>query len=164
MENELKPCPFCGRTPYLNEIPPHTHMLPGLPDCEGECFVECNCTCCMSAKDREEAIKIWNTRVCDHASSSTINEKGNEEMKNTVTEQQVKNILNNSEIDVRTVYGKVTVVCCKLPNGFVITEASGAVDPANYSEEIGKQICMERIENKIWELEGYALSKKLYGE
>ena len=86
------------------------------------------------------------------------------DMKNTVTEQQVKNIINNSEIDVRTVYGKVTVVCCKLPNGFVIAEASGAVDPANYDEEIGKQICMERIENKIWELEGYALSKKLYGE
>lgn len=65
---KLKPCPFCGRTPYLNEIPPHTHMLPGLPDCEGECFVECNCTCCMSAKDKEEAIEQWNNRVEDLSS------------------------------------------------------------------------------------------------
>ncbi|MEE0872543.1 MAG: Gp49 family protein [Ruminococcus sp.] len=82
-------------------------------------------------------------------------------MKNTVTEQQIEDLLANSEIDVRTVFGKVTVVCCKLPNGFVITEASGAVDPTNYSEETGRDICMERITNKLWELEGYALSCKI---
>ncbi|MGN0449538.1 MAG: Gp49 family protein [Ruminococcus sp.] len=63
---------------------------------------------------------------------------------------------------VETVYDKVTVVNCKLPNGFVITVASGAVDPANYDEEIGKEICLSRIENKLWELEGYALAKKIY--
>jgi len=85
-------------------------------------------------------------------------------MKNTVTEQQIKDLIANSEIDVRTVYGKATVVCCKLPNGFVITESSAAVDPANYDEEIGKDICMERITNKLWELEGYALTKKLEEE
>lgn len=83
-------------------------------------------------------------------------------MKNTVTKQQIYELLAKSEIKVETVYDKVTVVNCKLPNGFVITEASGAVDPANYDEEIGKEICLSRIENKLWELEGYALSKKLY--
>ncbi|WP_293969139.1 Gp49 family protein [uncultured Ruminococcus sp.] len=83
-------------------------------------------------------------------------------MKNTVTKQQIDELLAKSEIKVETVYDKVTVVNCKLPNGFVITEASGAVDPANYDEEIGKEICMNRIENKLWELEGYSLSKKLY--
>ena len=54
------------------------------------------------------------------------------------------------------------IVVCKLANGFVITESSGAVDPANYSEEIGKEVCMERIINKLWELEGYKLSCELY--
>lgn len=83
-------------------------------------------------------------------------------MKNTVTKQQIDELLAKSEIKVETVYDKVTVVNSKLPNGFVITEASGAVDPANYDEEIGKEICMNRIENKLWELEGYSLSKKLY--
>jgi hypothetical protein len=82
-------------------------------------------------------------------------------MKNTVTQEQINDILKNSEIEVKTVYGKVTVVCCKLPNGFVITEASGAVDPANYDEKIGVEICMERITNKLWELEGYVLAKRL---
>ena len=83
-------------------------------------------------------------------------------MKNTVTKQQIDELLLKSEIKVETVYDKVTVVNCKLPNGFVITEASGAVDPENYDEEIGKEICMSRIENKLWELEGYALAKKIY--
>jgi hypothetical protein len=82
-------------------------------------------------------------------------------MKNTVTKQQIDELLSKSEIKVETVYDKVTVVNCKLPNGFVLTEASGAVDPANYDEKIGKEICMERIENKLWELEGYALASRM---
>lgn len=83
-------------------------------------------------------------------------------MKNTVTKPQIDELLEKSEIKVETVYDKVTVVSCKLPNGFVITESSGAVDTANYDEEIGTEICMTRIENKLWELEGYALTKQLY--
>lgn len=83
-------------------------------------------------------------------------------MKNMVTKEQIKELLDNSEIKTETVYDKVTIVSCKLPNGFVITEASGAVDKRNYDENIGKEICMQRIENKLWELEGYALSKMLY--
>lgn len=83
-------------------------------------------------------------------------------MKNTVTKPQIDELLEKSEIKVETVYGKVTIVSCKLPNGFVITESSGAVDIANYDEKIGTEICMERIENKLWELEEYVLAKQLY--
>lgn len=83
-------------------------------------------------------------------------------MKNTVTKPQIDELLEKSEIKVETVYGKVTIVSCKLPNGFVITESCGAVDTANYDEKIGTEICMARIENKLWELEGYALTKQLY--
>lgn len=82
-------------------------------------------------------------------------------MKNTVTKPHIDELLEKSEIKVETVYGKVTIVSCKLPNGFVITESSGAVDTANYDEKIGTEICMSRIENKLWELEGYALTKQL---
>lgn len=82
-------------------------------------------------------------------------------MRNSVTQNLINDLIGNLEIKVETVYDKVTVVCCKLPNGFVITEASGAVDPANYDAALGREICMERITNKLWELEGYALSKKL---
>lgn len=67
-------------------------------------------------------------------------------MKNAVTKQQIDELLKKSEFRIETVYNKVTMVSCKLPNGFVINEASGAVDPANYDEKIGEKICMERIE------------------
>ncbi|WP_288201542.1 Gp49 family protein [Ruminococcus bromii] len=83
-------------------------------------------------------------------------------MTNSVTKRQIDELLEESEIKVETVYDKVTIVTCKLPNGFVITESSGAVSPANYDKKIGTEICMERIENKLWELEGYALAKQLY--
>lgn len=78
-------------------------------------------------------------------------------MINTVTEEQIENLLNNSEIEVRTIFYKCTVVAVKLPNGFILTESSACVDPLNYNEEIGKDICLERIKDKLWELEGYRL-------
>lgn len=63
-----------------------------------------------------------------------------------------------AEVDVCTKFDKVTVVTVKLPNGFVLVEASGAVDKANYSEAQGAKICLERIATKLWSFEGYALS------
>lgn len=83
---------------------------------------------------------------------------------NRVTKEQINALLESAEISVETKFDKVTVVVCKLKNGFVITEAAGAVDPANYSEEIGKEVCMNRIKNKLWELEGYCLQKRIAGE
>lgn len=85
-------------------------------------------------------------------------------MKNSVTIEQIDKLIAESTITVQTVYEKVTVVCCKLLNGFVITESSGAVDKANYSEEIGAECCMEKIKNKLWEFEGYALANKIKEE
>jgi len=82
-------------------------------------------------------------------------------MKNSVTQKEVDNIIQQSEIDVKTEFDNVTIVTCKLPSGFVLVESSGAVDKRNYDEEIGKKICMNRIESKIWELEGYHLAKEL---
>lgn len=83
-------------------------------------------------------------------------------MQNTVTKRQIDELIEKSEIKVETVYDKVTIVNCKLPNGFVITESSGAVCKENYDEKIGTEICMSRIENKLWEFEGYVLAKQLY--
>ena len=99
--------------------------------------------------------------ICLSSQNISTRKVKEKNMKNTVTEQQIKDLLDNSEIRVQTTFDKVTIVSLRLPNGFVITESSACVDPANYDEEIGKQICLERIENKLWELEGYALSKKL---
>lgn len=80
----------------------------------------------------------------------------------SVTQAQIDALIENAEITVETIYEKVTVVTVKLENGFCLSEASGAVDPANYSEDIGKDICLERIKNRLWELEGYALQKAVH--
>lgn len=82
-------------------------------------------------------------------------------MANTIKKEQIERILKDSKIHVSTLFEKVAMVAVQLPNGFVITETSGAVDKENYDLEIGKEICMEKIEDKIWELEGYALQEKL---
>jgi len=81
--------------------------------------------------------------------------------KNTVTPAQINAILDDSVIDVQTVLDKCTVVTCQLPNGFIIVESSACVDPANYNEKLGAEICLKRIESKIWELEGYKLQSEL---
>ena len=47
-------------------------------------------------------------------------------------------------------------------NGFTVRETTTCVDPANYSEEIGKGICLKRIEDKIWLFLGYAYRTNLH--
>lgn len=80
---------------------------------------------------------------------------------NTVTQDMVDNIIDNSKVIITTMFDKCTVVACKLPSGFIIVESSACVDPDNYSEELGFEICMSKIINKVWELEGYRLQNEL---
>ena len=80
----------------------------------------------------------------------------------TVDEEYVEWLIQNSEIEVNTVFDKCTVVSCKLPNGFVIVESSACVDPDGYDKNMGYEACMNRIVNKVWELEGYRLQQMLW--
>lgn len=82
--------------------------------------------------------------------------------KNTVTQSVIDELMENCDIAVTTAFDKCTIVACKLPNGFVIVESSSCVDPANYDEDMGVDICMKNIEKKLWELEGYLLQNQLY--
>lgn len=79
-----------------------------------------------------------------------------------VTQDHINEIIAHSEKKVFKLFDKCTIVTIKLPNGFILTESSACVDPANFDEQIGYEICMNRIENKIWELEGYALQQRVY--
>lgn len=81
---------------------------------------------------------------------------------NRVTQAQIDKLIKTAEITTETVYDKATIVTVKLANGFVMTESSACVDPGNYDEKVGKAICLERIENRLWELEGYCLQKALH--
>lgn len=82
-------------------------------------------------------------------------------MTNRVTKEYIEIILEGITFVVDTVFNKTTIVSAKLPSGFVIVESSSCVVPENYDEKLGAAICMERIENKLWELEGYKLQNSL---
>jgi hypothetical protein len=83
-------------------------------------------------------------------------------MKNSITQEDINAIVEASEFKVASgLFGKTTVVTAKLPNGFTITEASSCVDPDNYNLEIGRNLAMKKIVDKIWELEGYRLQCEL---
>lgn len=79
-----------------------------------------------------------------------------------VTEEHVAEIMEQSEFEVHTAFDKCTIVSCRLPNGFVIVEYSSCVSPENYDEELGTEICFDRIAGKICELEAYRLQQELY--
>lgn len=79
----------------------------------------------------------------------------------TVTKEEV--LANMQDVIVRTVveFDKpCTYVTVRMKNGFTLRESTTCVDPANYSEEIGKEICLRKIEDKVWFLLGYALQDR----
>jgi hypothetical protein len=80
----------------------------------------------------------------------------------TVTKEQVQE--NMQDVIVRTLQDfekPCTYVTVRMKNGFTLRESTTCVDPANYDEEIGKKICLEKIEDKVWFLLGYALQEKM---
>lgn len=81
-----------------------------------------------------------------------------------ITEEYIAEIMENSEFETHTVFDKCTIVSCRLPNGFVITEYSACVSPENYDAELGEEICINKIAEKIWELEAYRLQQWLWEE
>lgn len=85
-------------------------------------------------------------------------------MKNTITKQDIDNILSNTLIKTEKYGDKTTVLMAALPNGFEIVVSSSCVDPTNFDMKIGEEICMEKLTNKIWELEVYSLQSELSKE
>lgn len=83
-------------------------------------------------------------------------------MRNKVTKQDIDKLVSECEFAVyHRVFGKQCIMIAMLPSGFTVVGTSAVVDPVNYVEEMGESIALKVIENKIWELEGYALQKQL---
>ena len=76
-------------------------------------------------------------------------------MASRVDPEEVDEVMLASEYDVCTVFDLCTVVSMRMPNGYILVEASACVDPADYSEEVGKEICCERLRDRVWALIGY---------
>lgn len=67
------------------------------------------------------------------------------------------------EKHVTTLGDKTTLVRVVLVNGFEIIETSACVDKANYCEDLGAKICMDKIEDKIWGYLGFLLQTAYCG-
>lgn len=70
-------------------------------------------------------------------------------------------MIKDSIIRIYTVFDKVTIVAAQLPNGFVLVESSGVVDEENYDADVGFEISIDKIKDRLWELEGYVLQEEL---
>lgn len=62
-----------------------------------------------------------------------------------------------------TLGDKTTVVRAVLVNGFEIVESSSCVSAENYDEEIGREICVGKIKDKVWYLLGFLLQTAVNG-
>jgi hypothetical protein len=71
---ELKPCPFCGGDPLLQEHEAHTHLFATfMPDHPGSWTIEC-CDVGMIKDTREEVIAAWNRRAAMTAANQAVPE------------------------------------------------------------------------------------------
>lgn len=80
---------------------------------------------------------------------------------NTITSADVDAFIARTE--TAKLGEKTTIVVATLVNGFVITETSSCVDPKNFNLEVGRDICLKEIKNKIWGYLGFMLQSAVNG-
>ena len=80
---------------------------------------------------------------------------------NTIQERNIDEFIK--EYDVSKWGDKTTVVHATLANGFIITESSSCVDPANFNIDIGESICKQKIQDRLWGLLGFMLQTAVKG-
>ena len=82
---------------------------------------------------------------------------------NSVTNDLVVEVLDNSMFDIDTIGDTTTMVICTLPNGYKIIETSTCLTKENYDEAIGVEECLAKIKSKVWELLGFLLATATNG-
>jgi len=76
-----------------------------------------------------------------------------------ITEADLDRFIGNSEetVSVGKLDEKTTLVKLIPRTGFVQYEVSSCVDPKNYDELLGAEICMKRIRSRLWPMLGFVL-------
>lgn len=80
-----------------------------------------------------------------------------------IPESHIDSIMEESEYEVYDCFGCCTVVVMRMPNGYVIIESSGCIDPSEYDHDLGVELCKQALKRKVWQLEGY-LGKQSFFE
>lgn len=78
-------------------------------------------------------------------------------MNKTVTHADIDKLIREAQVTVKNAFGRCVIVAVELKNGFVLVESHTFEDPMHYNEAMGMAMCIERIKNKLFELENYRL-------
>lgn len=81
----------------------------------------------------------------------------------TISETDVGGFVNEASEEVHTIKGKTTALSVDAINGFAFLEGSSCVDPANYDEKKGAEICRGRVVDTLWGHLGFVLQWAKYG-
>lgn len=79
-----------------------------------------------------------------------------------VSIEKVEDMLRVASKKIYYPFEKTIVIAVKLANGFVLTESFSVMDAKNFNAEAGERICMNRIKNRLCELESYYLQENNY--
>ncbi len=80
-----------------------------------------------------------------------------------VTQERIDQLLDSAETQECVFWDKELVVSYKIESGFTLLGRAPCVDPKNFDLEIGRKIAREKVEDQLWQLEGYRLQLALAG-
>ena len=103
----------------------------------------------------------WSPKETFDKSYMEVQENPNLESQVSIGPKMVDDFIK--EVYVETLGEKTTLVRAVLVNGFEIIEASACVDLKNYNVEIGTEVCMKKIKDKIWSYLGFLLQTAYKG-
>lgn len=84
------------------------------------------------------------------------------ELPNTVTKEQLDDLVARSKVEYAVFGKKLTVAVITLPSKFKVTGEASCVDAKNFNKELGETYALENAIKKLWELEGYLLAERLH--
>ena len=106
-------------------------------------------------EDTQFICSISDSILMEYFVKAEVNSDNEEYEEYEVCEETIDEMMENAEYYIQTQFDRCTVMTCKLPNGFIITESSACVSEDQYDFELGKKICKQKIKNRLWEMEAY---------
>ena len=70
-------------------------------------------------------------------------------------DKDIERAFKDAKVCLYTAFDKCTIVAVRLHNGFVITESSACVNPEDYDEKLGIELCMKKIVERVYEMVAY---------
>lgn len=82
-----------------------------------------------------------------------------------VTQLEIDELMASAKLEVFASFGKAVVVVAMFPTrgGFVLSGMGACVSPDDFNYEVGRYEALKKIEDQLWQLEGYRQQLTIYG-